>query len=45
MPINQNLRVSRARSQTEFEFCRGAAVNAAISRNLPTLDRSNNNRL
>ena len=27
--INDNLRASRAQSQTKFELCRGAAVNAA----------------
>ena len=38
--INDNLRASRAQSQTQFELCRGAAVNADISPNLLTLDRS-----
>ncbi len=38
--INDNLRVSRAQSQTQFELCRGAAVNADVSPNLPWLDRS-----
>ena len=38
--INDNLRSSRAQSQTQFELCRGAAVNADVSPNLPTLDRS-----
>ena len=38
--INDNLRASRAQSQTQFELCRGAAVNADVSPNLPTLDRS-----
>ena len=38
--INDNLRASRAKSQTQFELCRGAAVNADISPNLLTLDRS-----
>ena len=38
--INDNLRASRAQSQTQFELCRGAAVNADISPNLPTPDRS-----
>lgn len=28
--INQNLRASRAQSQTQFELCRGAAVNAGL---------------
>ena len=40
MPINDNLRASRAQSQTQFELCRGAAVNADVSPNLLTLDRS-----
>lgn len=40
MPINDNLRASRAQSQTQFELCRDAAVNADISPNLPWLDRS-----
>ena len=38
--INDNLRASRAQSQTQFELCRGAAVNADISPNLLMLDRS-----
>ena len=38
--INDNLRASRAQSQTQFELCRGAAVNADVSQNLLTLDRS-----
>ena len=38
--INDNLRASRAQSQTQFELCRGAAVNADVSPNLPTLDHS-----
>ena len=38
--INDNLRASRAQSQTQFELCRGAAVNADVSPNLPMLDRS-----
>ena len=38
--INDNLRASRALSQTEFGLCRGAVVNAGISPNLPILDRS-----
>lgn len=38
--INDNLRASRAQSQTQFELCRGAAVNADVSPNLQTLDRS-----
>ena len=38
--INDNLRASRAQSQTQFELCRSAAVNADISPNLPTPDRS-----
>ena len=38
--INDNLRASRAQSQTQFELCRGAAVNADISPNLRLLDRS-----
>lgn len=38
--INDNLRASRAQNQTQFELCRGAAVNADISSNLPWLDRS-----
>ena len=40
MLINDNLRASRAQSQTQFELCRGAAVNADVSPNLPWLDRS-----
>ena len=40
MLINDNLRASRAQSQTQFELCRGAAVNADVSPNLLTLDRS-----
>ena len=40
MPINDNLRASRAQNQTQFELCRGAAVNADVSPNLPMLDRS-----
>ena len=38
--INDNLRASRAQSQTQFVLCRGAAVNADISPNLQLLDRS-----
>lgn len=38
--INDNLRASRAQSQTQFELCRGAAVNADVSPNLPMLDHS-----
>lgn len=38
--INDNLRASRAQIQTQFELCRGAAVNADISPNLQLLDRS-----
>ena len=38
--INDNLRSSQAQSQTQFELCRGAAVNADVSPNLLTLDRS-----
>lgn len=38
--INDNLCASRAQRQTQFELCRGAAVNADISQNLLTLDRS-----
>ena len=38
--INDNLRASRAQSQTQFELCRGVAVNADISPNLQMLDRS-----
>lgn len=38
--INDNLRASRAQSQTQFELCRGAAVTADVSPNLPWLDRS-----
>ncbi len=37
--INKNLRASRVQSKLVLN-CRGAAVNADISRNLPTLDRS-----
>ena len=40
MPINDNLRASRAQSQTQFELCRGAAVNADVSPNLQRLDHS-----
>ena len=40
MPINDNLRASRAQSQTQFELCRDAAVNTDVSPNLLTLDRS-----
>ena len=40
MLINDNLRTSRVQSQTQFELCRGAAVNADISPNLPLLDHS-----
>ena len=40
MLINDNLRASRAQSQTQFELCRGASVNADVSPNLPMLDRS-----
>ncbi len=38
--INDNLRASRVQSQTQFELCRGAAVNADVSPNLSMLDRS-----
>ena len=38
--INDNLRASRAQNQTQFELCRGAAVNADVSPNLQLLDRS-----
>jgi restriction endonuclease S subunit len=45
--INQNLRASRAQSQTQFELCRGAAVNAGLRTksvrkefSLPILDHS-----
>ena len=38
--INDNLRASRAQSQTQFELCRDAAVNADVSPNLPWLDHS-----
>ena len=38
--INDNLRASRAQSQTQFELCRGVAVNADVSPNLSWLDRS-----
>ena len=37
---SNNLRASRAQSQTQFELCRGAAVNADVSPNLQLLDRS-----
>lgn len=40
LPINDNLEASRAQNQTQFELCRGAAVNADVSPNLPMLDRS-----
>ena len=40
MLINDNLRASRAQSQTQFELCRDAAVNADVSPNLPLLDHS-----
>ena len=40
MQINDNLRASRAQSQTQFELYRGAAVNADVSPNLQLLDRS-----
>lgn len=40
MLINDNLRASRAQSQTQFELCRGAAVNTDVSPNLQRLDRS-----
>ena len=40
LSINDNLRASRVRSQTQFELWRGAAVNADISPNLLTLDHS-----
>lgn len=40
MLINDNLRASRAQSQTQFELCRGASVNADISPNLLMLDHS-----
>ncbi len=40
MLINDNLRASRAQSQTQFELCRDAAVNADVSPNLQRLDRS-----
>ena len=40
MLINDNLEASRAQNQTQFELCRGAAVNADVSPNLLTLDRS-----
>ena len=39
-PINDNLCASRAQRQAQFELCGGAAVNADISQNLLTLDRS-----
>ena len=38
--INDNLRASRVQSKTQFELCRDAAVNADVSPNLLTLDRS-----
>ena len=38
--INDNLRASREYSQMEFELCRGAAVNADVSPNLPWLGHS-----
>ena len=38
--INDNLRASRVQSQTQFELCRGAAVNADVSPNLSMLDHS-----
>ena len=38
--INDNLRASRALSQTGFGLCRGAVVNAGISPNLPKPGRS-----
>ena len=38
--INDNLRASRAQSQTQFELCRGTAVNADVSPNLSMLDHS-----
>ena len=38
--INDNLRASQEQSQTMFELCRGAAVNADVSPNLPLLDHS-----
>ncbi len=38
--ISDNLRASRAQSQTLFDLCRGAAVNADVSPILPMLDRS-----
>lgn len=45
--INQNLRASREQSQTQFELCRGAAVNAGLRTksvrtefSLPKLDHS-----
>ena len=40
LSINDNLRASRVQRQTQFELCRGAAVNADISPNLPRLDHS-----
>lgn len=40
LPINDNLRASRAQSQTQFDLCRGVAVNADVSPNLQLLDRS-----
>ena len=38
--INDNLRASRAQSQTQFVLCRGAAVNAGVSPNLQLPDHS-----
>ena len=38
--INDNLRASRVQSQTQFELCRGTAVNADVSPNLSMLDHS-----
>ena len=38
--INDNLRASRVQSQTQFELCRGASVNADVSLNLSMLDHS-----
>ena len=38
--INDNLRASRAQNQTQFELCRGVAVNADVSPNLSMLDHS-----
>lgn len=34
--INDNLRASRAQSQTEFGPCRGAAVNAGVQQSRRT---------